>query len=208
MALTTYAELKTSIADYLVRTDLTSVIPDFITLAEAKFNRVFRTRDMLTRNTSFSIDAEFVTLPTDYREMKRFVLTGTNPVTVMEYLTPERLDDKKAEFGSATGAPIYYTIIGTKIQVAKSPDQTYTAELSYFASLTALSSAVNWLYTKHPDVYLYGALLEASPYLKDDPRIPVWGGLLDAAVEAVKLEDERAVHSGGTLRMQPRSAIG
>ena len=42
MALSNYTELKASIADFLNRDDLTSVIPDFITLAESQINRDIR----------------------------------------------------------------------------------------------------------------------------------------------------------------------
>ena len=64
MALDTYANLKTSIANFLARDDLTSEIDDFIDLTEADFNRRLRIRDMETVNTSFSIDAETEALPT------------------------------------------------------------------------------------------------------------------------------------------------
>ena len=47
MALTTYTELKAAIADWLNRSDLTSQIPDFITLAEAEM--AWTNRDSVIR---------------------------------------------------------------------------------------------------------------------------------------------------------------
>jgi hypothetical protein len=69
MALSTYAELKTSIGDWLNRSDLTSVIPDFISLAEAQVERTLRTRQMIVRaNASF--DAQYGAVPADFLETK------------------------------------------------------------------------------------------------------------------------------------------
>ncbi len=67
MALTTYTELKASVADWLNRTDLTSVVPDFIALAEAQIERTLRTRQMIVRATA-SIDTEYSAVPADSLE--------------------------------------------------------------------------------------------------------------------------------------------
>ena len=51
----------------------------------------------------------------------------------------------------------------------------------------------------HPDIYLYGALLQSAPFLKDDARVPIWDGLYQRAIEALNLESDRAEISGATL---------
>jgi hypothetical protein len=74
MALTTYTELKTSIGDWLNRSDLTNAIPDFISLAEAQVERTLRTRQMIVRaNASF--DAQYGAVPADFLETKSLKLT-------------------------------------------------------------------------------------------------------------------------------------
>jgi hypothetical protein len=86
MALTTYAELKTSIGDWLNRADLTAVIPDFISLAEAQVERTLRTRQMIVRaNASF--DAQYGAVPADFLETKSLKLTSTNPQTPLSFLS-------------------------------------------------------------------------------------------------------------------------
>ena len=174
MALTTYTELKTSIGDWLNRTDLTSAIADFISLAEAQIERQLRTRQMITRANA-DISTEYAALPSDFLETKSFKLTSTNPVTPLIFQTIDALDDLSRTF-SAASRPKYFGIVGGQIRVVPVPDATYTTELIYYAKLSKLSSTVsiNWLLAASPDIYLYGSLLQAAPYLQDDARIPVW----------------------------------
>ena len=124
--------------------------------------------------------------------------TSANPIQPLDFLTPEQMDDRDQIQGSAPGIPKYFTIIGNQIRVSPSPDATYTAELVYFAKLDKLSDSVttNWLLTSSPDAYLYGALMQAAPYLKDDERVAVWGTLYNTAIESIKFADQNASASG------------
>jgi len=91
--------------------------------------------------------------------------------------------------------------------VGVDPVPLETVEITYYAKLEALDdeNATNWLLSSHPDVYLYSALLHAAPYLQDDPRVSVWGGLAQQAVSAANLESEKARYSGTGIRMKLRS---
>ena len=152
MALSTYTELKASVADWLNRTDLTSVIPDFIALAEAPLERTLRTRQMIVRATA-SIDTEYSAVPGDFLETKSIKL-NTNPVTALTFESVDALDDLKSTTYISAGKPQYFSIVGGQIRVLPVPDNTYTAELIYYAKLSKLSStnATNWLLTQAPDV--------------------------------------------------------
>ena len=89
MAITNYSELKTAISSWLDRSDLDSVIPDFIALAEARHRRDFKLRRMETRVTANTIaDTEYYTLPDNFIAMRNIQL-NTDPKTALEYLTPE-----------------------------------------------------------------------------------------------------------------------
>jgi hypothetical protein len=83
MALSTYAELKSSVADWLNRSDLTTAIPDFISLAEAQMERKLRTRQMISR-ASATISTEYSALPDDFLEVKSLKLQ-TSPVTPLQF---------------------------------------------------------------------------------------------------------------------------
>ena len=192
MALDTFAGLKTTIADYLNRDDLTSVIPTFIALAEAKFNRKLRVRQMIKRSTA-SIDSQYFAYPADWLQAKEFVL-NTSPMVKLEFVTEEYSDELKANRYVSTGKPGYYTIVGTQLEVIPSPDATYTGQLTYYAKIAALSDSntSNWLLAYAPDLYLYGALLEATPYLKDDDRLGTWSQLYTSSLSDIEIADQRA----------------
>ena len=207
MALTTYTELKSSLADWLNRTDLTSVIADFISLAEAQMERQLRTRQMIVRATaSFAAAAEFGTVPDDFMEVKSIKL-DTNPVTSLTFQTIEAMDQLSNTTYLSSGKPLYFTVVGNQFRLLPIPDGAYTADLVYYAKLTKLSSTVatNWLLTQAPDVYLYGALLQAAPYLQDDARISVWSSLYLAGLDQLQVADDRGSTSGGALLARART---
>ena len=205
MALTTYNELKTSLADWLNRQDLTSTIPDFISLAEAQIERQLRTRQMIVRATA-TIDTEYGALPGDFLETKSLKL-NTNPVTALQFDTIDSMDFLKSTRYLSSGQPKLFSIVGAQIRVLPVPDGAYTAELVYYAKLTKLSSTVatNWLLTQAPDVYLYGSLLQAAPYLQDDARIQTWVSLYQAGLDQLQIADDRGSTSGGAILARART---
>lgn len=199
MALTTYTELKTSIGDWLNRSDLTTAIPDFISLAEAQIERTLRTRQMIVRaNASF--DAQYGAVPSDFLETKSLKLTSTNPQTPLSFLSIDALDNEAANY-TASGKPKFFGVVGGQFRIVPTPDSNYTTELTYYAKLTKLSSSVasNWLLASSPDIYLYGALLQAAPYLQDDARIQTWATLYERALNDLQTADDRGASSGGAL---------
>ena len=196
MAISTYAELKTAIANWLDRSDLTDIIPDFIALAETRHKRDFKIRRMETRVTANTIaDTEYYTLPDDYIAMRNIKL-NSDPKTSLEFLTPEIMD--RVQAGSDVGKPKAYSIKGNTIQLRPIPDGVYEIEISYYKTFAALSDSntTNDMLTHHPDAYLYGALVEAEPYLQNDKRLQVWAGLYDRAKEDIIKSNERDRHSG------------
>jgi len=196
MAITTYAELKTAISNWLDRTDLDDRIPEFIQLAEARHRRDFKIRRMETRVTANTIaDTEYYSLPDNFTAMRNIQL-NTDPKTPLEYLTPEQMD--RVRGGSTTGKPKAYSIIGNNFQLRPIPDGIYEIEMLYFKYFTALSdsNATNDMLTFHPDLYLYGSLVEAEPYLQNDKRVQTWAGFYDRAKNDLITTNERDRHSG------------
>lgn len=199
MALDTFAGLKATIADYLNRDDLTAIIPSFITIAEAKFNRKLRTRQMIKRAEG-QIESAFFAYPSDWLQAKEFQL-NTNPIVRLQFVTEAYGDELKANRYVSIGQPAYYTITGTQLEFIPAPDSTYSAELTYYAKIPALSDAntSNWLLAYAPDLYLYGALLEAAPYLKDDERLAVWSQMYISSLGDIEVADQRASVSSTPL---------
>jgi hypothetical protein len=201
MAITTYAELKTAIANWLNRDDLTSVIPDFISLAEADMDRKVRHWRMEQRSTA-DIDARYTQLPQGFMEAVRFHLDfDERPI---ELVTPLSLQTYRRNNSDTTGRPQYYSIIAGQIEVWPTPDSAYTGELYYYARNTPLddSNTSNWILQYFPDAYLYGALMHSAPYLVDDQRTTVWASLYQSAIDGINSNNEKAKFGGSGLRMQ------
>ena len=188
----TYAQLKTTIADYLNRDDLTTIIPTFIQMAEAKFNRKLRVRQMIKRATA-PIDTAFFAYPSDWLEAKEFQL-NTNPITRLEFVTEDYGNFLRQSRFVAAGKPRYYSVVGSQLEFIPTPDTTYEGELTYYAKIPALSDSntSNWLLAYAPDLYLYGALVEAEPYLKNDERLAIWVDLYLRSIQDIEVADERA----------------
>ena len=202
MSITNYSELKTSIANFLARDDLTTQIPDFISLAESRMSREMNARSQEKRATATLTSGDaYVSLPTDLRSI-RLVKLNTSPKEVLEYYTPAKLDELYAS--NAQGKPRAYTIIGGEIKFAPEPDSSYTAEIVYQEGVPDLSDSntSNEILTRHPDAYLYGSLAAASVYLMDDQKTTVYEQLFTRAIDEVKREEERSKQAGSALQMK------
>lgn len=204
MSITTYAELKTAVANWLDRSDLTSRIPEFIALAEAQIARDLRIRENEKRVTA-TISTEYFDIPTDFIEMRNFQL-NTTPVTQMEYASPEQLDIFNPD--STAGNPLFYTIHGSEFQVKPVPDGNYTAEMTYWYRPTAFSADAdtNTILTRYPDIYLYGALATAAPFIDDDTKAQTWITFYSNGIKTVNDKDKAGRYSGSSIRM--RSDVG
>jgi hypothetical protein len=199
MALSNYSDLKTTVANYLARSDLTSVIPDFIQLAEQRMRRELRIRQMLkVVTTTTTAGDSTVALPSDFLQLREIHLDG-NPVYPVEYLAPSAFyrNSRSAE----AGVPRQYTILASEFQFAPIPDAVYTIQMLYYASPTFLSDSntSNVFLANCPDAMLYGSLAEAEPYLMNDARVQVWAGLYDRAISNIQASDDQGEYSASPL---------
>ena len=201
MSISTYAELKTAVANFLARTDLDAQIPNFIQLAEARMSRELETREQEKRATAtLAASDEYVALPTDLREIREVKL-NTSPVKVLTYFSPSSLDQQYS--ASTGGKPVGYSVVGRELKVRPIPDSSYTAEIVYIATLPAISdSSTPTLFTRSPDIYLYGALAEAYAYLLDEQRAAQYDEKFTRAINEVKLDEERSHYGSGSLQIK------
>jgi hypothetical protein len=202
MSLSTYSDLQTSIANYLARSDLTSQIPDFITLAENRLRRELRVRQMLKSVTTATVSGDAtVEVPSDFLEIRDFVVM-TNPIQPMSYSSPSALSNDPRT--SEVGVPKSYTILAAEFQLAPAPDGIYTLKLLYYSAPAYLSSSntTNVFLNIAPDALLYASLIEAEPYLMNDARINTWGTMYDRAISSLTRSDENTQYSGVPLAMK------
>jgi len=205
MAINTYGTLQTAVANWLDRDDLTSRIPEFISLSEAIFNRTLRIRAMETTvsdNTPSGSKED--ALPTGYLQMREIHL-ATSPIASLSYVTPEIMYRIKA--GSTSAQPNSYTILGENILFGPTPDGVYAYSMTYYKALDALSDAAptNWAILNAPDLYMYGALLQAEPFLMNDERVPLWERGFRQAISDLQEQDNKDRHSGSEMRVMNTS---
>ncbi len=201
MAFTSYSELKTTVANYLARSDLTTQIPDFIRLAEIRLQRDLRTRQMLVVATAPTVGGtSTVGLPPDFLEM-RDIHISTTPATALTYLSPSAFYAGARTTDS--GKPNDYTVLGSDLQLAPIPDTNYTLQMLYYAKPTALSDTVssNVFLANYPDALLYASLGEAEPYLMNDARLQTWAALYDRSINAISVSDQSSEYGGQSMSM-------
>lgn len=209
MALDTYANLQTAIITWAMRTgdtEFTSAVVDFITLAEARMNRTLRISDMEATAT-LTPSTNVCTLPADYLEL-RSATALTTPRVPMFQITRDDLTE--TETGATAADPRFFTLRGTSLKIV--PSGTHQVFIEYYKKIPALtvSNTTNFILTKAPEIYLFGSLLEAAPFMMDDPRLAVWGQMYERAVAALVAADKQARFGArstiGTAPMQPAQA--
>lgn len=181
MAITTYAELQTAIGNWLDHSLFTARIPEFIALFEACANRKLRTRAQET-STNLMPSSGSVALPSDYLSWRRVTWTGSNRVE-LAYVHPSYL--QAAYPSSPADVPRIFTIEGSTLKVR--PVDDTALEFDYLAKIATLSDAAptNWLLTAHPDLYLFGSLVEAEMFGVNDERAPLWKGRRDEIFDEI-----------------------
>ncbi len=212
MAISTYTELKASIANWLNRSDLTSEISDdFIKLVEADLNAKLRIRQMEQIET-ITIDSETETVPTGFIAVRSLYILSNGTKYHLNYISPASLISIKG--GSTSGLPRTYTIEsdnGTEqFRFAPAPDSSYTGYIQYYKAFTPLSSAnaSNYILASHPAIYLYGTLFHAANFIGgiDQGQSQSWLGMYQTALE--RLEDNDQNDSFGGSPVIQRTDVG
>lgn len=188
-----YTSLQTAVVEWLARdndTTLIARVPTFIQFFEAKMNRGLFVVQMEQRSsatvTAGVTDAEFVLLPSDFQSMRRVRLSSVSGRPHLNFRTGTQLDEYRTSVGDKTGQPMYFTIMGSEMELAPTPDSNLTVEMIYRKNIPALASnSSNWLLSMAPDLYLYGSLLESAPYIQQDERLQTWGSLFSSARDAL-----------------------
>jgi len=190
MALATYNDLLAAVAAWVARDNLTANIPDFVTLFEAEANRRLRVRQMEASINSlvFSNTPATAILPSDYL-MWRTVWWIGNPRRVIEYVHPSYFTAAFPD--SPTDIPRYFTIIGGVIAINPTDTTSNRILFDYFQKIGPLSSSVNWLYSAHPDIYLFGTLAEAYGFQKDANNMAMWAARRDDIFDKIERLDQK-----------------
>ena len=112
----TYSELKTNIASFLNRSDLTDQLDLFIDQAEAEINRRVRTKDMVKRANAV-LEQQYLTLPSDWQEAINVEITSNDFSPVFQQ-SIESLDVYRKSVDNSSGQPIYFAIVDDTLEFA------------------------------------------------------------------------------------------
>lgn len=194
MSISTYSELQTAVASWLNRTDLSSVIPDFIALAGSDIRNDVSVQAMESLATG-SLTGETLAHPARLTEVRRLVVADTP----RDYVTP----DEYQRLQKAQSQSKVYTSIGQSLYILNgtSGDAYSLLSRAAFAPFSA-GSDTNWLLTNAPDVYLFAACKHGAVYLKDAQDEARFTALYNAAAGRVSAQEKRAGH-GAPLRVRP-----
>jgi len=140
-----------------------------------------------------------VPLPAGYLEIRSIYLQ-TSPPAKLSPVAPETIDSTWLSAGP--DQPLVYALDGDCIRFAPPADAAYAVRMSFYKKFGALASATNWLMTNKPDVYLYGALLEAAIYFGNDEDAQKFYGLYSSAVNGLQAANAADRYSGGALQMR------
>lgn len=200
----TYNELKTQVANYLGRSDLTAQIPGFIEFAEIRLARELRIREMVKPTTLTCVPGtNTIAFPADFLAVRDIHVVG-NPRTPLTYNSPSMFSI--ATRADDSGLPKFYTLYNKTAELAPVPDSNYQIKLTYYFKPVQLSNAnqTNEFIEVCPDALLYASLAEAEPYLMNDARVQLWASLYDRAVQNLNISDEMSEYAGVPLQMIAR----
>jgi hypothetical protein len=187
--ITSYSTLQTAMSDYLARADLTTWLPNFTQNWEERFYREPENwGSWMETALSVSIGSNVAAVPTNYLGLRIAYISGQNSAP-LKRISLDQLYQRFPRAGS-TGTPAYIARNGANFEFGPIPGSGTLAG-TYYAKPTLIRSfasdaAAHFLIVNAPDLCLYGSLLEAAPFIKDDARLPTWGNLYSVALEGYR----------------------
>jgi len=206
MAITSYQELKNAVISWAHASNLTSVVDDFITIAENDIFDHVRIRQMESREAlTTSTTSRYIDLPDRFLQVKRVDITYSELLYPLEQITDEQLND---EYSTLAGIPAYYSISGEEMQFERLSDQAYTGEILFWQKPIALSDSntMNSILTNYPNIYLYKCMAVLEPWRVNDKRMPQWEGLYENAVRKANLAARKGLVTEGPIHARTRRA--
>lgn len=194
--ITSYSTLQTAVADWLARSNLTTFIPNFIQNWESDFLREPKNFGRwMEVSDDVVIAASVVTVPADYLGLKYAYVSGS-PGSRLDRVSLNQLYGRYPR-GSGTGIPVWVSREGGNFVFGPPPDAGYTIHRIYWGKPTLIRNAAtdasaHFLITDCPDLCLFGSLLQAVQFIKDDERIALWQGMHDRAIQSYRrlMKDE------------------
>lgn len=199
-----FGDLKTKVADYIKRTDLTAIVPTFIQIAQRKIERQHNFKYMEVRATTSSSEA-YLTMPARFKELVWFKVKDGNLYYDLNHTTPAHALSLYPDIVSNTGIPAYVATMTNQNEflIRPTPDKSYIFDIYYYNYLAELSADAdtNWLTNNAWELLLYGAMAEAELYMYNDERAMAWITLLSDTADKLLKAEKLEQFSGSHLEM-------
>ncbi len=213
MSITSYSELKSALENWALRpgdTVISDRADEAIDMCEAQMMRgmnppfpfptkPLRARQMETRKTDYTIDGEYVALPTGFLEQINIEL-DSSPRINLEFVTEQIFSQLLASTAAET-YPRIFTIVGSDARFGPEPAEDITARFTYYQEITPLddSNPSNWILTDAPNAYLFGSLMWAY-WVTDQgaERAQFAGATFAGIINALQAQEQRSRH-GATM---------
>jgi len=190
VAITNYTELQAALTNWLNRTDLASRIPEFIALAEPDMRR--RLRDSRSSSTlTMGAGTNLSAVPAAAKEIESIRYNESDKQYPLRKMTAAQLARVRS---SGNGIPQAFAVYGSQIHWDRPSSDAFQTEVTYIEKITPLSvgSPTNTTLTNSPDIYLYGSLMQAAPFLEHDERVALWSAAYENALAAENAAREGA----------------
>lgn len=206
MAMDTYDDLVVKVKSWLNRDNFPELdveIEDLMAMAQ---RRIYRLCDFKIMEKKINFLTSAPTVPADYLRTKRMRYTISTASTVV--LDGSTLDVVESLGSSDT--PYLYTIDAGEFVFGPSPSTERDIDLTYYYGLPLLAplNQTNWFSENIPELVLFGTLLEAALWLKDDNRAAVWEGRFMATKKEQEDSEAKADKEPGSLRVRRRVTPG
>jgi hypothetical protein len=199
-----YDWLKDAVKGWMLRDDLTDRIPDFITMAEARLNRLPIVRTMqIEAPLEMDTGSRFVLLPEGFRNAQTVWLESVQPREKLTQDVPENMT-----VTSDPGRPRFWCIDGENIGFDRPADQDYPVTLRYNGGFRlSTANPLNQLLTSYPDLYLSAAVVQAAIYTRNPTLLATWQPQLEQAISEVSANERRA-RVAAPLRTELAGVLG
>jgi hypothetical protein len=204
MALTSYTALGSAIASVMdvKYADISAVVPDIITVGEARLFRETRTTDMETTLGGLTIASGVIAVPSSYLELKNAYISSTTPYHSLERRSAEWIY-KNYPTRTATDIPKFIAREGDNFIFGPYPNGSYVVSGIFYKKPTAIDgTGVNPLFTANPDLYLFACLAESEIYVGRDNRVGLWEAKYKKILQDVNMQDKAEGYSGSSLEMR------
>lgn len=198
MSISNYAELQTAVANWTHRSDLGSIIPDLIRVGELRIFREVRCREMESA-LSGTIASGVLAVPADFLELKAAYIDASPSCKLGSASLSQIYETYPLR--SAAGKPQLIAREGDNFIFGPYPDANYDVSGIYYAEPTSIQTSANDLFVAYPDLYLFAALCEAAPYIKDTETIALLESKYAFIVNQIRSKDRLEAYSGGGLRV-------